>query len=1427
MAILQIQPFSINANATFTFANLTITGNLTSANANLGNLATANYFTGVLTTAAQPNITSLGTLSSVSVTGNITSGNANLGNLITANYSTSVLTTGAQPNITSVGTLNGIVGTSVINLTGASNVALGAVGNVHITGGSSGQYLSTDGSGSLSWASISSGSISNGTSNVSIATSGGNVTISSAGNANVFVVTGTGVNVSGTLNATGNLTSANANLGNLVTANYSTAVLTTGAQPNITSVGTLASVNVTANLTAGNITSNASISGVDLLLSGNLTVNGTTTYVNSTTTTVKDPVIELGGGANGAALSTNDNKDRGTLLHYAVGTTPTDAFMGWKNANSEFVFASNANVASDVITINTLGNIRVGNAQLGNAATANYFIGSGNNLSNIQGSNVTGQVGNALIASTVYTNAQPNITSLGTLSSLSVTGNITSGNASLGNAVTANYFIGSGNNLSNIQASNITGTVSSANVSNYEAVTTQSTGTFYPVFVSSNTTGNYALASNAALSFDAATGILTTGTINVGGGNITGANLISANYFTGTLTTGAQPNITSVGTLTSLTVTGNITGGNVYANSGTIGAANLTGTLTTQAQPNITSVGTLASLTVTANITGGNANLGNLVTSNYFAGVLTTAAQPNITSVGTLASLTVTANISAGNINAGNLLTANYSTSVLTTGAQPNITSVGTLASLTVTANITGGNANLGNLVTSNYFAGNLYGTANLAVYATTANSVAGSNVSGQVGNALVAGTVYSNAQPNITSVGTLNGFTSNGVVNLTGASNVTLGAVGNVHITGGSSGQYLQTDGSGGLSWSAVATTISSISNGTSNVSIATSGGNVTISSAGNTNILVVTGTGVNVSGTLNATGNLTSANANLGNLVTANYSTSVLTTGAQPNITSVGTLTSLTVTANITSGNASLGNAVTANYFIGSGANLTAIAGGNVTGQVGNALVAGTVYSNAQPNITSLGTLSSLIVTGDTTVTGNLVVTGNTTYINSNVSVIQDPIVEYGGGANGAALSTNDSKDRGALLHYAVGTTPTDAFMGWKNANSEFVFASNANVTTNVVTVNTLGNIRVGNAQLGNAVTANYFIGSGNNLSNIAGANVSGQVGNALVAGTVYTNAQPNITSVGSLSSLTVAGLVSLQGIGNIYLPGGSANYLIKTDGNGNLSWATPAASGNANISGSNTQIFFNNAGSNTLGASANLTFNNSTNTLSTTNLVAGGTTNLGAVGNVTITGGSSNQYMKTDGSGTLSWASLPSTTVTVDSFTGDGSNAAFTLTATPSSVNYTIVAVGGVFQPRSAYSVSGTTLTFSSTPPNTSTIEVTTINSGVSVASGGGGGGTGYTYSGISANTTLAKSTRYIVNTSSANLTLTLPSNASSTLGDEIGIIDGTGNANTHAITVTVSGGGNIMGNSGDLAITTSRAALTLVYYNSTQGWLLTNV
>jgi hypothetical protein len=68
----------------------------------------------------------------------------------------------------------------------------------------------------------------------------------------------------------------------------------------------------------------------------------------------------------------------------------------------------------------------------------------------------------------------------------------------------------------------------------------------------------------------------------------------------------------------------------------------------------------------------------------------------------------------------------------------------------------------------------------------------------------------------------------------------------------------------------------------------------------------------------------------------------------------------------------------------------------------------------------------------------------------------------------------------------------------------------------------------------------------------------------------------------------------------------------------------------------------------------------------------------------------------------------------------FTGDGSTTTFTLSVTPTNVNYTLVSVQGVAQPRTAYSLSGSSLTFSSAPYNTAVIEVTTL--GGSVTSSG---------------------------------------------------------------------------------------------------------
>ena len=78
-------------------------------------------------------------------------------------------------------------------------------------------------------------------------------------------------------------------------------------------------------------------------------------------------------------------------------------------------------------------------------------------------------------------------------------------------------------------------------------------------------------------------------------------------------------------------------------------------------------------------------------------------------------------------------------------------------------------------------------------------------------------------------------------------------------------------------------------------------------------------------------------------------------------------------------------------------------------------------------------------------------------------------------------------------------------------------------------------------------------------------------------------------------------------------------------------------------------------------------------------------------------------------------------------------------------------------------------------------------------------------------------------YFVNTSSAAITATLP--ASPTLGDFISFIDYAGTFDTNNLTIARNGK-NIQGTAEDLTVATERAGLTLVYVDTTQGWLLQN-
>ena len=62
---------------------------------------------------------------------------------------------------------------------------------------------------------------------------------------------------------------------------------------------------------------------------GDLTVSGTTTTVNSTTVSIKDPIFELGDS------SSDDNLDRGIKMKY--NSRVQDTFMGFDDTDGKFI----------------------------------------------------------------------------------------------------------------------------------------------------------------------------------------------------------------------------------------------------------------------------------------------------------------------------------------------------------------------------------------------------------------------------------------------------------------------------------------------------------------------------------------------------------------------------------------------------------------------------------------------------------------------------------------------------------------------------------------------------------------------------------------------------------------------------------------------------------------------------------------------------------------------------------------------------------------------------------------------------------------------------------------------------------------------------------------------------------------------------------
>ena len=409
-------------------------------------------------------------------------------------------------------------------------------------------------------------------------------------------------------------------------------------------------------------------------------------------------------------------------------------------------------------------------------------------------------------------------------------------------------------------------------------------------------------------------------------------------------------------------------------------------------------------------------------------------------------------------------------------------------------------------------------------------------------------------AAGNITTTGNITGgnIQTTGLANIgsltvTGVSN--LGPVSNVTITGGTSGQYLQTNGSGGLSWASVAAgSTSNISNGTSNVNIATSGGNVTTSVGGTSNVVVVTSTGANITGTLSTSGNAIVGNINTG---------------------------IISATGNII-GNGNL--IIQQQAFIGNGANSTTFSNPTIIAKnlgadyIQAALINGTSTGSSDwvsyaDNGNDIAGWNDFGFTGSNYNDANFTITGK----NDGYMFVQ-PVNGTGLGGNlvlatgeqganrdivfatGGFLSANEKMrlyDAGSQLQIKM-TTPATT-----SATGALTVSGGVGVAGNIYSaglINSASNINGANLTTGGLVTATGNV-TGGNLTTGGALSVTGNanIGNIGTGGLI--TATGNITG----GNITTGGLVSATGNitgGNITTSG-----LVSATGNvtgGNLTTA-----------------------------------------------------------------------------------------------------------------------------------------------------------------------------------------------------------------------------------------------------------------------------
>ena len=432
----------------------------------------------------------------------------------------------------------------------------------------------------------------------------------------------------------------------------------------------------------------------------------------------------------------------------------------------------------------------------------------------------------------------------------------------------------------------------------------------------------------------------------------------------------------------------------------------------------------------------------------------------------------------------------------------------------------------MANQITVNSGTGNITVTTSRAVIGTVAN-VASANY------ANFAGEVIDPSQPNITSLGTL--------IDLGVSNTITTN---NLIVTGNFSVGNLVANNANyaNFAGNAFAVAGANVSGSVANATYAANAGFATTAGSANTaNSATVANSansvaGANVSGTVaNATYADNAGNANFANSATVANSANSVTLA---NVSGAGNIASINLDGS------------SSNVLRGDGT----FAPEGSSGNANYANFAGDVVNSTQSNITTLGTLTNVITSGQLTSTraGNASDGGGQLYLNGS----GNNRIDFNTNGTGAPTTTTRSSGTKVTLFPAISSTQTDYAMGidaatmWSSLplnDPSFKFKWYGN-TTEIANLDGAGNFAVaGNISAvninGNVANANYANYAGNayavdaanvsGLGNIATINLDGNVSNLLTGNGTFVA----IPTVGSGSNIS-------NGTSNVSVPTANGN-------------------------------------------------------------------------------------------------------------------------------------------------------------------------------------------------------------------------------------------------------------------------------------------